>query len=65
MTLTFTKPGNEAHPAVACRRAVHSGKAWKMVTQIQCSASKKACEVLAREFNALDARMKRAIDDAN
>lgn len=63
ITLTFTKPGNKAHPAVACRRAFLKGKAWFVTTSIQCSASRKACDALKGEFEVLDAQMKRALNN--
>jgi hypothetical protein len=63
ITLTFTKPANEAHPAIACRRAFLKGDAWFVTTHIRCSASKNACNVLKREFDVLDAQMKRALNN--
>ena len=63
ITLTFTKPGNKAHPAVACRRAFQKGGAWFVVTKIGCSASKKACDALKQDFDVLDAQMKRALNN--
>jgi N-acetylglutamate synthase/N-acetylornithine aminotransferase len=63
-TLTFTRPSNKAHPAVACRKAVLRGGAWNVVTNIRCAASKKDCGAMVREFNALDAQMKRELGKA-
>ena len=63
ITLTFTKPGNKAHPAVACRQAFLKGDGWFVTTHIMCSASKKACDALKREFDVLDIQMKRALNN--
>ena len=63
ITLTFTKPGNKAHPAVACRRVFLKGRAWFVTTNIQCSANRKACDALQQEFELLDAQMKRALNN--
>jgi hypothetical protein len=59
MTLTFTTAANRAHPGVACRRVVQKNGAVYVLTNIKCGSSKSACDAMAREFNALDAQMKR------
>lgn len=58
--LAVTKPGNKAHPAVACRRVIRRGD-WQAWTTIKCQASGRACSALLDEFKVLDAQRNRAV----
>lgn len=57
--LAVTRPGNKAHPAVACRRVIRRGD-WQAWTTIKCQASRRACSALLDEFKVLDAQRNRA-----
>lgn len=57
--LAVTKPGNKAHPGVACRRVIRRGD-WQAWTTIKCQAGRKACNALLDEFKVLDAQWNRA-----
>lgn len=58
--LAVTRPGNKAHPAVACRYVSRRGGDWQGWTTIKCKASGKACSALLGEFKVLDAQRNRA-----
>ncbi len=62
VTLTVTTPANEAHPAVACRRAIQRNGEWRVATTARCGASGTACKAMMREFKALDAQLKQALE---
>lgn len=64
-TLTLTTPANDAHPAVACRRAFRKNGAWFVTTKAKCEASDPACKAMMLEFRQLDAQMKQALEKAN
>lgn len=63
--LAVTKPGNKAHPAVACRYVSRRGGDWQAWTTIKCQASGRACSALLEEFKVLDAQRNRAAQEAN
>lgn len=53
LTLLVTKPGNKAHPAVACRRMTRRSD-WDASHSIKCEASRDACRAFFAEFKVHD-----------
>lgn len=51
---SFTPPGHPAHPAMV-RRTLYArgGKVW-MSMEVQCGGSKRACDTLVRQYQALN-----------
>jgi hypothetical protein len=58
----FAADTNEAFPHVACRRLVEVDGAYRVVTEISCGAEKAACDRLAESYNALDRKMREAVE---
>jgi hypothetical protein len=58
----FATDTNEAFPHVACRRLVEVDGAYRVVTEISCGAEKAACDRLAESYNALDRKMREAVE---
>jgi hypothetical protein len=54
LTLLVTRPGNKAHPAVACRRVTRKSGDWEASHTIKCEASKEACRSFFAEFKVHD-----------
>jgi hypothetical protein len=58
----FTKRSHPAYPSVACRRIIKDADgARRVATQLQCNASKAACDRLAADYTALDKEIMEAI----
>lgn len=53
LTLLVTKPGNKAHPAVACRRVTRKSD-WEASHSIKCEAGQDACRAFFAEFKIHD-----------
>jgi hypothetical protein len=56
LTLLVTRPGNKAHPAVACRRMTRGSGDWQAWHTIECEASRDACRAFLAEFKVHDAQ---------
>ena len=61
---TFTTPAHPAHPAVACRTVVDADGGARVDLQIDCRSTRENCDALYREFEALNARMLRELEQA-
>ena len=57
----FTLPSEPAHPAVTCRQVIFRGGALYLDRQLVCGASRKECDRLAAEFEAVDEQARQAI----
>ena len=65
MTLwSFAPESDPAYPAVAQRIVYKQDGAWLMRRNVQCEASKLACDKFVRDFEELDERLKREIKRA-
>lgn len=62
--LAVTRPGNKAHPAVACLHFTRKTGDWQAWTTIKCEASRSACNALLDEFKILEAQWQ-ALGKAN
>lgn len=54
LTLLVTRPGNKAHPAVACRHVTRKTGDWEAWQTIKCEASRDACRAFLAEFKVHD-----------
>ena len=51
-----------AHPAAACRSLIQRDGAWHVATEIACHSDRANCDALSREYEALDAAMRRSLN---
>jgi hypothetical protein len=58
---TFTTAVHPAHPAVACRTIGERDGAVYVDTEITCYSTRANCDALYREFEQLNAEMRRAL----
>jgi hypothetical protein len=56
---SFAPPSHPAYPAVVKRTAVSKDGSVYVDMKVQCEAAKAACDVLVRDFIALNERMKK------
>ena len=61
-TWSFTTANHPAHPAAACRTLVQREGNWHVVTEIECQSSRANCDALRREYEELDAAMRRSLE---
>jgi len=60
---SFTTAAHPAHPAAACRTLVQREGAWHVLTEIECHSSRVNCDALRREYEQLDAAMRRSLNN--
>jgi hypothetical protein len=53
---SFSPPDHPAHPSVVRRKVVEENGRVTLSTNVFCEATKKPCEALVREFDALNER---------
>jgi hypothetical protein len=58
---SFPPPGNPAYPAAVKRQIVNGPDGASLTMDVQCEASKAACDDLVRAFTDLNAQMKKDI----
>ena len=54
---SFSPPEHPAHPSVVRRKVVEENGRVILSTKVFCEATKKACDALVREFDALNDRV--------
>jgi len=59
--LVITRPSEPAYPAVSCRHVYEQDGALQMDRSMRCDAGRAACDALFLEFQALDEKMKQAV----
>ena len=60
----FTRPTEDAYPAVTCRRLNRDGQGhWIAKRSLRCEAGRIACDSLVVEFQRLDEQFQRSLAD--
>ena len=59
---SFTPADHPAHPAYVERRMIQKDGAWYVRMNVQCGASKKACDKLVEEFRALNEQIREELN---
>ena len=57
----ITQPTEAAHPTITCRQIRAVDGQWVAIRDIQCGATRIACERLAAEFREVDAALGRSL----
>jgi hypothetical protein len=60
----FTRPTEDAYPAVTCRRLNRDGQGhWIAKRSLRCEAGRISCDRLFAEFQRLDEQFRRSLAD--
>jgi phosphoribosylaminoimidazole carboxylase (NCAIR synthetase) len=61
---TFTTTAHAAHPSATCRTVADVHGQTTLDQQIDCRSTRENCDALYREFEELNARMRRELERA-